>query len=84
MWADPTTLRTPVGAAEKPHAFGGAIQPNAPGCHGGGDDIDVDGGCCVVVSVDGSGVMAMVVLWSGGGEAVVVEWVVTVARDREW
>ncbi|GKA12974.1 hypothetical protein Tco_0692520 [Tanacetum coccineum] len=38
----------------------------------------------VVTSVDGSGVMTMVVLWSGGEEAVVVEWVVTVARGGVW
>ncbi|GKF35480.1 hypothetical protein Tco_0108680 [Tanacetum coccineum] len=46
------------------------------------------GGCdegeVVLRCVDGSGVMTMVVLWSGGGEAVVVEWVVTVAHGDAW
>ncbi|GJS96904.1 auxin transporter-like protein 4 [Tanacetum coccineum] len=47
---------------------------------GMGDGVDV----AVVVLAVAMGVMTMVVLWSGGGEAVVVEWVVTVARGGAW
>ncbi|GJS72697.1 hypothetical protein Tco_0705538 [Tanacetum coccineum] len=53
IWADPTTLHTPVGATEKPHAplMGGA-----------------DGGVVAAVGDDNGGMMMVVAAGGGGGE----------------
>ncbi|GJY27422.1 hypothetical protein Tco_0402148 [Tanacetum coccineum] len=65
MWADPTTLRTPVGAAEKPHAplMGG-----------------VDGGVVAADGDDNGGIMMMIemVYDDGGGVNEMVEVVASV------